>query len=621
MAMASAARRSARLFTVADRAASDRAWWKKAVFYQIYPRSFADGNGDGIGDLIGIIDRIDYLAELGIDAIWLSPHYPSPLADLGYDVSDYEDVHPDYGTLADFRGLLVAARARAIRVVIDLVLNHTSDQHPWFVESRSDRDNPRRDWYVWADSRDGGPPNNWMSQFGGSAWELDPATNQYYYHCFLREQPDLNFRNPDVRAAIADVMRFWLDLGVDGFRLDAPDAVFEDATLADHAEPRSLSELRRAWIAAGSDAERAGIEAGLATMFARQLDQPEVHGLMRELRAVVDAYPDRVLIGETDQVAYCGSNNDELHLVFDFPLMRSSWLTADIVRRHLIERWAAIPEGGWDAITLGNHDEPRVRGRHGTGTDDLATARLSAALALTLPGTPFLYYGEEIGMTDLLLHDAALFRDNWGLWLHRAAADELGLSASEALEVAARHGRDKARTPMHWSSSPNAGFSPPGIPTWLPVHANHAAGINVAEQREDPGSLLRFYRRLLEARRRHDALVRGDCILLDTDASDSLAFLRSVDGRSCLVVLNMSPRDQAVELDLPDGELHLLVSSRERPPVQDARAALRLEPYEAYVAELVPTMSVMAMPSSRHSDLNRGPGSVPVRPRSPRGPT
>src|SRR4051794_19497056 len=465
-----AVRGSTRLVSAERRAPSGHDWWRPAVFYQVYPRSFADGNGDGIGDLVGIIDRLDYLAELGIDAIWLSPHYPSPLADLGYDVTDYEGVHPDYGTLDDFRRLLGAAHERGIRVVIDLVLNHTSAEHPWFVESRSDRGNPRRDWYVWEDARDGDPPNNWMSQFGGSAWELDPATGQYYYHAFLREQPDLNFRNPAVRAAIGDAMRFWLDLGVDGFRLDAPDAAFEDPTLAGHAEPRSLSELRRGWIAARTDAERAGIEAGLATMFARQLDQPEVHALMRELRGVVDAYPDRVLIGETDQVAYLGSGEDELDLVFDFPLMRSSWLKPDAVRRHLVGRWAAIPDGGWDAITLGNHDEPRVGGRFARGADDLRIARLAAALVLTLPGTPFLYYGEEIGMTDLLLEDPGDFRDNWGLWLLRAAADELGLSPSEALEVAARHGRDKARTPMQWSSAPNAGFSPPGIVTWLPVN-------------------------------------------------------------------------------------------------------------------------------------------------------
>ena len=558
--------------TVSRAATAERAWWKEAVFYQVYPRSFADGNGDGIGDLIGVIERLGYLADLGVDAIWLSPHYPSPQVDLGYDVSDYRGVHPDYGTLDDFRTLLEAAHERQIRVVIDLVLNHTSDQHPWFIESRSSRESAKRDWYVWEDPRDGGPPNNWMSQFGGSAWELDAASKQYYYHCFLREQPDLNYRNPEVRAAIRDVVRFWLDLGVDGLRLDAPDAVFEDAALRDHTERRSLSDLRRGWILARTDAERAEIEAGLATMFARQLDQPEVHDLMRDLRAVVDGYPDRVLIGETDQVAYYGSGSDELHLVFNFPLMRTSWLTPAVVRRNQLERWAAMPDGAWAANTLGNHDEPRVRSRHASGADGLATARLSAALVLTLPGTPFLYYGEEIGMTDLLLDDAARFRDSWGLWLHRAALDELGLSAGEALDLAARHGRDKSRTPMQWTNAENGGFSPEGAVPWLPVHANHAAGINVAEQREDPDSLLRFYRRLIRVRRSHPALSRGDCTLLNTDAPDYLAYLRSAEGESCVVVLNMAGREQSIQLGLPAGVLRTLSSSRERPATQDARA-------------------------------------------------
>ena len=577
--------RSDRVRTASDTASVERAWWKEAVFYQIYPRSYADGNGDGIGDLPGIIERLDHLSDLGVDAIWLSPHYSSPQVDLGYDVSDYRGVHPDYGTLDGFRTLLDAAHERHIRVVIDLVLNHTSDQHPWFIESRSSLDSAKRDWYVWEDDRGGGPPNNWMSYFGGSAWEPDRATGQSYYHFFLPEQPDLNYRNPEVRGAIKDVMRFWLDLGVDGFRLDAPDAAFEDATLTDHAEKRTLSELRRGWVTATTDAERAEVEGGLAHMFEHQLDLPEVHDLMRELRTLVDGYPDRVLIGETDQVAYYGSAGDELHLVFNFPLMRSSWLTPDVVRRNQVLRWASIPDGAWDAVTLGNHDEPRVRSRH-PGADGLATARLSAALVLTLPGTPFLYYGEEIGMTDLLLDDPSRFRDTWGLWLHRAALDELRMSAAEAVEVAARHGRDKSRTPMQWSNAPNGGFSPEGVATWLPVHANYAAGINVIEQRADPGSLLRFYRTLISVRRRHPALSRGDCTLLNTDATDVLAYLRSADEDACVVMLNMAGDERSIELDLPAVDLRTLCSSRERPATEDTRAELRLGAHEVYVAQV-----------------------------------
>jgi alpha-glucosidase len=568
---------------VSERATADRAWWTEAVFYQVYPRSFADGNGDGIGDLIGLTQRLDYLADLGVDAVWLSPFYPSPMADLGYDVTDYTGVDPDYGTLDDFRVLLEGAHRRGLRVVTDLVLNHTSDRHPWFVESRSGRDSAKRDWYVWAEPRDGGPPNNWMSQFGGSAWELDPATGQCYYHAFLREQPDLNFRNPEVRSAIADVMRFWLDLGVDGFRLDAPDAAFEDASLRDHVERRSLTELRRGWIRASTDAERADVELGLATLLARQLDQPEVHGLMRELRAVVDGYPDRVLIGETDQVAYCGSGNDELHLVFNFPLMRMTQLTATAVRRNQAERWAAIPAGGWDAVTLGNHDEPRVRCRLGDGADDLAIARLAAALVLTLPGTPFLYYGDEIGMRDVYLDDARRFRDAWGLWLYRAAVEELGLSAAEALDLAARHGRDKSRTPMQWTGAPNAGFSPEGVPTWLPVDPRAADGINVAEQLDDAGSLLRFYRELVGLRRSHAALRRGDCTLLNEDDPDVLAYRRAADGASCVVVLNLADRERTIRFEPPLGTLRVLCSSRTGPPLGDTVAELRLAAHEVVI--------------------------------------
>ena len=381
-------------------------------------------------------------------------------------------------------------------------------------------------------------------------------------------------------------MRFWLDLGVDGFRLDAPDAAFEDAALIDHTESRSLSALRRAWITSATEAEQAEVTAGLARMFDRQLDQPEVHDLMRELRAVVDAYRDRVLIGETDQVAYYGSGSDELDLVFNVGLMQTPTLAPASIRANLVERWAAIPDGSWDANTLGNHDEPRVRTRLGRGLEEPATARLAAALVLTLPGTPFLYYGEEVGMTDLLLDDASQFRDNWGVWLYRAAVSELGLSAAEAIGVAARHGRDKCRTPMQWSSAPNGGFSPEGSPTWLPVHPNHAEGVNVAEQLDDADSLLRFYRRLIGVRRSQPPLSRGDCTLLTMDDPDVMAYERTADGASCVVALNMSGGERSVRLDLPGRILRLLVSTHVRPEAEDTGAELSLGGHEVYIAAL-----------------------------------
>jgi alpha-glucosidase len=292
-------------------------WWQKGVFYQIYPRSFADGNGDGIGDFYGMIERLDYLRELGIDAVWLSPHYPSPNADCGYDVADYVGVAPEYGTLDDFERFLDGAHQRGIRVILDLVLNHTSDQHPWFIESKSSRDNQKRDWYVWRDGKEGGPPNNWYSSFGGSAWEYDSVTEQYYYHYFLKEQPDLNWRNPAVKRALWDAVCFWLDRGVDGFRLDAIGTIFERPDFADQTAEFTQRELVQALHAAQTQEEQERLAEYWKIMFEYQLDQPGVHELMQELRALVDEYSDRMLVGESEDIAYYGDGTNELHLAFN----------------------------------------------------------------------------------------------------------------------------------------------------------------------------------------------------------------------------------------------------------------------------------------------------------------
>ncbi len=339
-------------------------WWQTAVFYQIYPRSFADGNGDGIGDFAGIIDKLDYLQDLGIDAIWLSPHFPSPQADCGYDISDYTDVAPEYGTLADFRRFLDGAHRRGIRVILDLVLNHTSDRHRWFLESRSSLDNPKRDWYIWRDGRNGGPPNNWESAFGGSAWQYDEGTGQYYYHFFLPEQPDLNWRNPEVKQAMWDAARFWLDMGVDGFRLDAISTIYERPDLPDHQGPRTLIELQSARdVAAGPLEADEQVIADWDMLFEHQVDQPGLHELMRELRSVLDEYEGhRVLVGESEDIRYHGSGGDELDLVFNFPLMKPLRLTPASVRANQQERLAALAqqcEHAWPCNTLGNHDSPR----------------------------------------------------------------------------------------------------------------------------------------------------------------------------------------------------------------------------------------------------------------------
>ena len=628
---------------------NDLKWWQKAVFYQIYPRSFADGNGDGIGDFQGIIDRLDYLQDLGIDALWLSPHYPSPQYDCGYDISDYTGVAPEYGTLDAFKRFLEGAHQRAIRVVLDLVLNHTSHEHSWFVESRSSRDNPKRDWYVWRDGEDGGPPNNWHSRFGGSAWEYDQATGQYYYHYFFKEQPDLNWRNPEVKQAMWDAVRFWLDLGVDGFRLDAIVTIFEDPALPDQTTEMSLLEMYRAFQyqvfqadgdETGWDQSREQARTMFGAMFQHQRDQPGLHELMQELRAIVDAYPDRVLVGETDEISFYGDGTDELHLVFNFPLMMTNRLMPAWVRTNQRERLAALPPGAWPCNTLGNHDTSRVYSRFGDGQNDDALARLHLALVLTLRGTPFLYNGEEIGMTDLSLEDVSQFRDNLSVWLYRTAIDEFGIPPHQAVSLAAQFGRDNCRTPLQWDDAPNGGFSPAGVQTWLPVNPNYAQGVNVAAQLDDPGSLLTFYRRLLRARQQTPALIAGDYTPLHEEAEDYLAFLRSSPplssppigetpsssapagetpsssvpagetppssapagetppsspplggteggrGQTCLVVLNMSDRTQQLSFSLDADEARLIFSSHTRDGDTDTLSQLAVAPFEIYIAEL-----------------------------------
>ncbi|MBC7233544.1 MAG: alpha-glucosidase [Chloroflexi bacterium] len=563
-------------------------WWQKAVFYQIYPRSFADGNGDGIGDFPGMIERLDYLQDLGIDAIWLSPHYPSPQYDCGYDVSDYLGIAPEYGTMADFRRFLDGAHQRGIRVILDMVLNHTSHEHPWFIESRSSRDNPKRDWYIWRDSRNGEPPNNWYSAFGGPAWEYDASTGQYYYHYFLKQQPDLNWRNPAVKEAMWKVVRFWLEQGVDGFRLDAIGAIFEDPAMPDHTAKMSQVELYRALRYAKSEEEWSMLLKEQEALYEHQVDQPETHELMRELRTLVEEYPDCVLVGEDDDISYYGDGRNELHLLFNFPLMRTNRLTPAWVRANQEARLSALPPGAWPCNTLGNHDTDRVYSHFSDGRNDAALARLSAALMLTLRGTPFLYYGEEIGMTDFLLRDVRQFRDMLGIITYQVETEILGTPPDEAVVYAARMGRDKCRTPMQWSNAPNAGFSPPGVQTWLPVNPNYAQGVNVADELAHPDSLLNFYRRLLRVRRQTPALISGDYVPLHEEAQDYLAFLRRSPGdhQICLVVLNMSAQSHALTFDLPMSTAHVLFSSRSRENAADDLTHLFIAPFEVYIAEI-----------------------------------
>lgn len=565
-------------------------WWQSAVFYQIYPRSFADGNDDGIGDFAGMTAKLDYLRALGIDAVWLSPLFPSPLLDCGYDIADYTNVAPEYGTLADFTTFVQEAHARGIRVILDLVLNHTSDQHPWFQESRASRKNPKRDWYIWRDGKDGGPPNNWVSIFGGSAWDYDAATGQWYYHAFLKEQPDLNWRNPDVKRAMWDAVRFWLDLGVDGFRLDAIAMIFEHPDLPDHAATRNPDAILRAMMVARTDAEREAAFAEYRELMRYQMHQPGVHELLRELRALMDTYPgDRVLVGEDDDIAYHGTGDDELHLVFNFPLMQVDRLTPAHIRANQALRLAALPQGAWPCNTLGNHDTPRVWSRYGDGVHDAALARLHLTLLLTLRGTPFLYNGEELGMTNLALLSLSQVRDMSAMRLYHLLTTELGVPAAEAEHAALTSTRDRCRSPMQWRNAANAGFCSPAVVPWLPVNLNYAAGVNAADQEADPASLLNFYRRLLHLRRATPALVAGDYTSLHPENDTYLAFLRhdTASDQTCLVVLNFSETEQIASFDIDRKHATPLFSSSGREDEELSLDRIVLTPFEVIIVELM----------------------------------
>jgi alpha-glucosidase len=476
-------------------------WWQRGVIYHIYSRSWMDADGDGVGDLPGILSRLDHLTWLGVDAFWISPVYPSPGADLGYDVADYTAIDPLFGTMDDMDRLIAAAHERGLRVLLDWVPNHTSDQHPWFLASRSSRDDPKRDWYVWRDpAPDGGPPNNWIGYAGQSAWVWDEATGQYYYRFFLDTQPDLNWRNPEVQTAMLDTLRFWLERGVDGFRIDVLSLLVEDDQLRDNLVNPEF---------------RAGDWPYLRQHFTYTHDQPETRELAMRIRKVADEYgADKVLLAELvvpieALAAYHGTDGDGIQVPFNFELLEADWNArgiAGFVDRYL----AALPAGAWPNWVLGNHDTPRVASRVGA-----AQARVAAMLLLTLPGTPVLYYGDEIGMADVPIPADAIRDPIAGLVPGR--------------------GRDPERTPMRWDDGPGAGFTT-GTP-WLPLGGD-ARTVNVAAQRDDPGSMLTLHHRLLALRRSTPALATGAYEAVEADG-DVLAYLRTDGGDRWLIALNL----------------------------------------------------------------------------------
>ncbi|HEY0759866.1 MAG TPA: alpha-amylase family glycosyl hydrolase [Acidisarcina sp.] len=476
-------------------------WWQSGIIYQIYPRSFQDSNGDGVGDLRGIMQRLEHLVSLGIDAVWISPIYPSPMADFGYDVSDYCNIDPIFGTLADFDELAALIHARGLRLILDFVPNHTSSEHPWFLESRSSRSNPKRDWYIWLDpSSDGGPPNNWTSQFGGSAWELDLTTGQYYLHSFLKQQPDLNWRNREVSEAMLNALRFWLDRGVDGFRVDVMWLLIKDDQFRNNPS---------------NPGYQPGAPDNQKLLSVYNSNRPETLDIVRQMRAVLDSYPERLLIGEIylptlELVTYYGPELDGANLPFNFQLMQTAW-AAEPLRKMIAEYLSAIPRGGWPDWVLGNHDQSRIATRIGS-----AQARVAAMLLLTLWGTPTIYYGEEIGMTDVPI------------------APEEVQDPAEKNQPGLGQGRDPERTPMPWDSSPGAGFTT-GRP-WLRLDSDFQV-TNVSAISAEPHSILNLYRALIALRRNSAALTGGSTEALAADG-DVLSYQRISGEEHLAIYLN-----------------------------------------------------------------------------------
>ena len=533
---------------------SDPDWWRGAVIYQIYPRSFQDSNADGIGDLSGIIHRLPHVASLGVDAIWLSPFYTSPMLDFGYDVSNYRDVDPMFGSIGDFEALVEKAHDLGIRVIVDLVISHSSDQHPWFKESRSSRDNPRADWYVWADAKsDGTPPNNWLSIFGGPAWEWDGQRMQYYLHNFLTQQPDLNFHNPDVRQAVLDVTRFWLDRGVDGFRMDTVNFYFCDAELRDNPP---LPDISR------SDKIAPSVNPYNFQDHLYDKNRPENLEFLKEFRALLDQYDAVTSVGEVGdaqrggeiQAAYT-SGGDKLHMAYDFDLLANEFPSGERVQA-VIEKSVGLGPDSWPCWAYSNHDVVRHASRWNLSNP---AQRTYLALLLSLRGTVCLYQGEELGLTEAYIS-------------YEDLQDPYGKRFWPKFK-----GRDGCRTPMPWSSEQaNGGFSD-GKP-WLPVAMEHIH-LAVETQDADEGSMLNFYRRMIEFRRAHRPLLKGRQMPVEADRS-YISFIRENDNARVFCAFNLSDEDRSVTR--PDGAWKI---DRAAPfQVEETGSGLTLPPWQALYA-------------------------------------
>jgi len=485
-------------------------WWKHGIIYHIYPQSFMDTNGDGIGDLEGIIQKLDYLISLGINAIWLSPIYPSPMVDSGYDITNYKGIASVYGSMDDFKRLLEQAHSKGLKVIMDLVLNHTSDQHPWFLESKSSKENPKRDWYIWESPKAGKKPNNWTTNFGQSAWKYDTQTREYYYHSFFKEQPDLNWRNPELRNTMFGIIRFWLDLGVDGFRLDVINLLFKD------------KQLRKNPI---------NFLFGKKKVYNR--NRPSVYEMLTEFREILDQYPDKTSVGEIYSpppgdpsltAKFLGNGTDMLHMAFDFSIFFSRW-NAGNYQKTINDYYEALPTEGWPCFVISNHDLGRSFNRWMFGFHKKGKAKIRAMLQLTLKGTPFIYYGDEIGMENVNIPRNKI-QDMYGKLFYPFFK-----------------GRDAYRTPMQWNDTKYAGFSKKQ--PWLPVHSNYKT-INVEAEKENKNSMLSFYKKLIQLRKESAVLQSGEFKFLDAANPNVLAYMRFLENESLIILLNFKNKAEKV---------------------------------------------------------------------------
>jgi alpha-glucosidase len=548
-------------------------WWKESVVYQIYPRSFKDSNDDGIGDLNGIISKLDYLKDLGIDMIWVCPIYKSPNDDNGYDISDYQDIMNEFGTMEEFDQLLKEVHNRDMKLIMDLVVNHTSDEHPWFIESRKSKDNPYRDYYIWSDGKDGKEPNNWESIFSGSAWQFDKETNQYYMHVFSTKQPDLNWENESVRHDVYQMINWWLDKGIDGFRVDAISHIKKAPGFPDMPNPYGRKYV---------------------PSFAGHMNQPGIHTFLEELKKETFANYDIMTVGEANGVSiddverWVGEKDGKFNMIFQFEHMglwdyENTEGAFDIVRfKDILSKWQkGLENRGWNALYLENHDQPRSVSIFGNDTSYLTeSAKALAACYFFMQGTPYIYQGQEIGMTNVQFPSIEDYRDVGIRNLYREWKAE-GKSDEEILHVVWKRARDNSRTPMQWSAEQYGGFS--SHEPWIGVNPNYKE-INAAAQQNDPNSILNFYKKMIKIRKENDIFVYGTYDLIDRDNEQVYTYTRTLETQTAVVICNLTENNAFCELtNLPLENSTLLLSNYEVNSFDYFAQAFELKPYETRV--------------------------------------